>query len=261
MSFSDILNFTNYISHKAVIGKNVKIGPNVIIKDDVIIGDNVQIDANVLVDDGARISDNVKIHLGAAISVPPQHTTDYGENKILEIGENTVIREYATISRGTNVTGKTTIGANCYIMTYVHVAHDCRIGNNVVLASACNLGGHTEVGDYTFIGGLAAIHQFVKIGSYVMFGGGFKAVKDVPPYVVAGNQPAKYGGVNVIGLRRNGFTKEQITKIGDIYRILYNTGLNISDAVKKIKNDYELKDEVKNIIDFIETSERGIIRK
>jgi UDP-N-acetylglucosamine acyltransferase len=250
----------NYISKNAIIGENIKIGFSTVINDDVIIGNNVEIGANVLIDNGARISDNVKISHGAVVSAPPQHITDSGENTLFEIGENTVIREYVTLNRGTKATGKTTLGKNCYLMSYSHIGHDCRVGDNVNIANATSLGGHCEIGENVFIGGLVALHQFVKVGSFVIISGGYGTSKDIPPYVKVGGVPLKFKGLNLVGLRRRNFSSEQIKKIGDVYHILYNAGLNISDAVKKIKSEYELKDESKIILDFIESSKRGIIR-
>jgi UDP-N-acetylglucosamine acyltransferase len=144
-------------------------------------------------------------------------------------------------------------------MAYTHVAHDCIIGDNVILANLVNMGGHVEIDDWAIVGGMVPIHQFVRIGMHSLIAAGFRTMKDVPPYIISGNLPMQYEGVNIIGLRRRGFTSEQIKKIGDIYHILYKSGLNISDALKKIKNEHEMKDEAKVIIDFIETSSRGII--
>ncbi|MDQ3019917.1 MAG: acyl-ACP--UDP-N-acetylglucosamine O-acyltransferase [Bacteroidota bacterium] len=248
------------ISKKARIGKNVNIKNFVVIEDDVEIGDNVDIGSNALIADGARIFSNVKIHHGAIIATIPQDLKFGGEQTTLEIGESTVIREYATLNRGTSHSKKTVIGENCFIMAYAHVAHDCRIGNNVIIANAVQMGGHVEIGDFAIIGGSAVIHQFTKIGNHVMVGGGFRVVKDLPPYILAGGYPLKYEGVNVIGLRRKGFTNEQINNVRNAYDGIYHSTLNVGDAVKKIKETFELTDEIKNIINFIEASERGIVK-
>lgn len=248
------------ISKKARIGSNVTIKDFTVIEDDVVIGDNVEIGSNVLVANGARVSSNVKIHHGAIIGTIPQDLKFGGETTTLEIGEGTVVREYATLNRGTNHSKKTVIGKNCFIMAYAHVAHDCAIGNNVILANAVQMGGHVEIDDYTIVGGLVPIHQFTKIGKHVMIGGGFRVVKDLPPYILAGGFPLQYEGINAVGLRRRGFTNEQISSIKIAYDQIYNSGLNVSDAVKKIKDTLESSPEVDSIVEFIEKSTRGIVK-
>lgn len=250
----------NSVSPKATIGSNVKIGEFTVVKDDVIIGNNVEILSCALIDDGARISDNVKISHGTVVSALPQDLKFGGEKTTFEVGEGTIIREYCSLNRGTKHSNKSTIGKNCFIMCYTHVAHDCKIGDNVIMANAVNMGGHVEIGDYAVIGGMVAIHQFVKIGKHSLIGGGFRAVKDVPPYIIAGNLPLRFEGVNIVGLRRRGFTNEQIRRIGDVYDVLYKSKYNISDAVIKIKDDFEKDEFVTTILDFIEASTRGLIK-
>lgn len=248
------------ISKKAKIGSNFSISNFSIIEDDVVIGDNVEIGSNVLIANGARISDNVKIHHGAVLATVPQDLKFGGEKTTLEVGEGTVIREYCTLNRGTNHSKKSVVGKNCFLMAYVHVAHDCYVGDNVILANSVNMGGHVEIGDYAIIGGIVPIHQFTKIGAHVMIGGGFRTVKDVPPYALAGGFPLKFEGINSVGLRRRGFTSDQIKNIKDAYEIIYRSGLNVSDAVLKLKEKSEIPAEVKLIIDFIEKSKRGLVR-
>ncbi len=248
------------VSKKARIGKNVTIKSFTIIEDDVEIGDNVEIASNVLIANGARISDNVKIHHGAVIATVPQDLKFGGEITTLEIGEGTVVREYATLNRGTNQNKKTVIGQNCFLMAYSHVAHDSKLGNNVILANSIQMGGHVIIGDHTIVGGIVAIHQFTKIGERVMVGGGFRVVKDLPPYILAGGYPLKYEGINVIGLRRKGFITEQINSIKKAYDEIYNSKLNFGDAVRKIKETFEMTPEIETIVKFIENSERGIVK-
>lgn len=248
------------ISKKAKIGSNVVIKDFTVIEDDVEIGNNVEIGSNVLIADGARISDNVKIHHGAAVSTIPQDLKFGGEVTAFEIGEGTVIREYATLNRGTNHSKKSVIGKNCFVMAYAHIAHDCRIGDNVILANSVQMGGHVEIGDWAIIGGGTVIHQFSKIGIHVMAGGGFRIVKDLPPFILTGGYPLKFEGINTIGLRRRGFSDEQINNVRKTYDKIYNSGLNVSDAVKEIKNQGSLSPEVMTIISFIESSERGIVK-
>ncbi|MBK9332072.1 MAG: acyl-ACP--UDP-N-acetylglucosamine O-acyltransferase [Ignavibacteria bacterium] len=248
------------VSKKASIGNNFSIKDFSIIEDDVVIGNNVEIGSNVLIANGARISDNVKIHHGAVISTNPQDLKFEGEITTMEIGEGTVIREYATLNRGTNYSNKTTVGSNCFIMAYAHVAHDCIVGDRVIIANSVQMGGHVEIGDWTIIGGLVPIHQFTKIGAHVMIGGGFRTVKDLPPYILAGGFPLKFEGINLVGLRRRGFTNEQITNIKDAYDLIYRSEYNFGDAVRKIISNGNVQPEVQLIIDFIENSKRGIVR-
>jgi UDP-N-acetylglucosamine acyltransferase len=249
----------NTVSKKAQIGKSVQIGEYTVIKDDVIIGDNVEIGSNVLIDNGARIASNVKIHHGAVISSIPQDLKFKGEITTLEVGEGTIVREYATLNRGTSYSNKTIIGKNCLFMSYSHVAHDCILGDNVILANSANLGGHVILGDWVIIGGITGVHQYVKVGKHTIIATHSKVVKDVPPYITAGNLPLKYEGLNLIGLRRRGFTNSQINRIDFAYNTIYKTGLNVSDAIAELKKEKNITDEMKEIINFIESSERGII--
>jgi len=249
----------NTVSKKAQIGKNVIIGDYTVIKDDVVIGDNVEIASNVIIDNGARISSSVKIHHGAVISTIPQDLKFRGEVTTLEIGERTIVREYATLNRGTAYSKKTIVGKDCLIMAYGHVAHDCIVGDNVILANSANLGGHVILGDWVIIGGITGVHQYVKVGKHTIISTHSKVVKDVPPYITAGNMPLKYEGLNLIGLRRRGFSNNQINKIDYIYNKIYKSGLNISMAINELKKEKNLTEEQKEIINFIESSERGII--
>lgn len=249
----------NSVSGKAKIGTNVIIGDFTVIKDDVEIGNNVEIGSSVLIDNGARIADNVKIHHGAAVSTIPQDLKFEGEYTTLEVGKNTVIREYATLNRGTKAAWKTVVGENCLLMAYTHVAHDCILKNNVIMANNTSLGGHVEIDDYSFLGGFVAVPQFLKIGTQCMVSAFSKATKDIPPYITAGGDPLKYEGLNLTGLRRRNFTQEQLETIKETYRILYKSGLNVSDAVRKIKETMPPSEEVKTILDFISGSTKGIL--
>ncbi|HUI29445.1 MAG TPA: acyl-ACP--UDP-N-acetylglucosamine O-acyltransferase [Candidatus Acidoferrales bacterium] len=249
------------VSRKAQLGNEVSIGPFTIVEDDVTIGDGCKIAANALIANGARIGKNCAIHHGAVVSNAPQDLKYRGEETITEIGDNTLIREFVTVHRGTAETGKTVVGADCLLMANVHVAHDCRVGNKCILANVVALGGHVTLGDWVIIGGLTPVHQFVSIGSHVMIGGGFRAVQDVPPYVLAGREPLRYEGVNVIGLRRRGFTREQIENIEKAYHVLYSSGLLFSEAIKKIENEFQHSEEICTILEFLKSSSRGIIRK
>jgi UDP-N-acetylglucosamine acyltransferase len=244
----------------AKIGENVTIGPFTTIAADVEIGDNCWIAPHVSIMDGVRMGRNCKIFQGAIVGSTPQDLKYKGEKTQLIIGENTIVREYATLNIGTTASWKTVIGRNCLIMAYAHVAHDCTIGNNVVLANNVTLAGHIEVGDFARLGGMVAVHQFVKIGQDAFIGGGSLVPKDVPPYVLAARNPIAYAGVNRVGLLRRGFTQEQIETIRDIYRILFVKGMNQSKALEEIKADIPDTPERQQILHFIDVSTRGLIK-
>lgn len=248
------------IHPNAVIGNNVKIASFVTIEEDVVIGDNCQIGANVSILNGTRMGEGSRIFPGAIISSIPQDLKFGGEQTLLNIGRNVTIREYCTINRGTAANGSTDIGDNTLIMAYCHVAHDCIIEENCILSNCVNLAGHIEVGRKTVLGGLSAVHQFVRIGDHVMVGGGSLVRKDVPPYVKAAREPLSYAGVNSIGLKRRGFSTDQIDNIRDIYRILYIKGYNTTQALEEIESNISDTPEKSNIIKFIRKADRGIIR-
>lgn len=248
------------IHPKAKIGQNVTIDAFVTIGANVTIGEGSWIGANVTIMEGVTIGKNCKIFPGAVVGAIPQDLKFEGEYSTIEIGNNVTIREYCTLNRGTKANQKTIIKDNCLLMAYVHVAHDCILNEGVVLANNVNLAGHIEIGKHSTLGGLTAVHQFVKIGAYAMIGGGALVRKDVPHYVKAAREPLAYAGINSIGLRRNGFSNDKINAIQDIYRYLFIKGYNTSQAVKKIKKSLPKSPERKAILQFIEQSERGIIR-
>lgn len=249
------------VSPGAQLGDNVCVGPFTIIEDDVVIGDGCRIAGNALISNGARLGNNCVIHHGAVISNSPQDLKYAGEMTVTEIGDKTVIREFVTVHRGTAETGKTVVGSDCLLMANVHVAHDCRVGDKCILANVVTLGGHVTLGDWVIIGGMTGIHQFVNVGSHAMIGGGFRATQDVPPYVLAGREPLRYEGINLIGLRRRGFTREQIENIEKAYHLLYSSGLMFSEAIKRMEEDLPLTNEISVILNFLKSSSRGIIRK
>lgn len=244
----------------AKIGRDVIIGPFVTIDDNVEIGDGTVIDSNVSILSGARIGKNCHIHASAVVSGTPQDLKFKGEDSVAIIGDNTVIREFATIHRGTASKGKTIVGSNCLIMAYCHVAHDCVIGDHVIMSNSVQIAGEVVVGEWAVLGGGALIHQFTHIGDHVMLQGGSLVNKDLPPYCMAGRLPISYEGVNSVGLRRRGFTREQIYLIQDIYRALYLSNLNVSDALAKIEEEFPSSPERDNIINFVRGSNRGIVR-
>lgn len=244
----------------ARIGKQVEIGPFTTIYGDVEIGDNTRIGPNVTVMDGARIGRNCNIFPGAVISGIPQDLKFQGEITTAEIGDNTTIREFVTVNRGTKTKGKTIIGNDCLVQSYVHIAHDCAIGNNCILSGYVGLGGEVVIEDWAILGGGSLVHQFVRIGCHVMVQGGCKVIKDVPPYIMAGRDPVAYAGLNLVGLRRRGFSSEKIQELQEIYRTLYQKGFNNSDALRNIKASFPPSEERDHVIEFVHSSERGIIK-
>ncbi len=248
------------ISEKSIIGKNVEIGPFTVVYDDVIIGENTKIHSNVALYPGTRIGNNCEIFPGAVIGVVPQDLKFEGEKTTVEIGDNTIIRECVTIHRATKDKWATKIGNNCLLMTYVHVAHDCQIGDGVILASYCGLSGHVEIDDYAILEGTVVAQQFMKIGKHAFVAGATLIRKDVPPYVKAAREPITFAGVNSIGLRRRGFTDEQVREIEEVYRTIYVMNTNISKGVDQVKEQMPNAVFAKEIIEFIESSDKGIIR-
>jgi UDP-N-acetylglucosamine acyltransferase len=249
------------IHPNAKIGENVEIGPFTYIEEDVVIGDNTWIGPNVSIMNGTRMGSGCKVFQGAIVGNIPQDLKFNNEITYLEIGNNVIIREYCTLNRGTTAAGKTVIKDNCLLMAYVHVAHDCVINENCILANNVNLAGHIEVGSYAILGGLTAVHQFTNIGAHAFVGGGSLVSVDVPPFVRVARNPLSYAGVNSVGLRRRGFSSEQINTITDIYRILFVKGFNHKTAMHIIKTEKEATDEKDLILDFIENqSKRGIIK-
>lgn len=248
------------VSEEAIIGKNVTISPFTIIEGNVEIGENTWIGPHVTVMEGCRIGNNCKVFPGSVLASIPQDLKFEGEDTILEIGNNVVIREYCTLNRGTKANLKTQIKDNALLMAYVHVAHDCIIGEHSVLVNNVNLAGHIEIGKYVILGGMSAVHQFVKIGDYVMIGGGSLVRKDVPPYVKAAREPLSYAGVNSIGLRRRGFSTKQINHIQDIYRVLFVKGYNTTQAIQIIETTMNATAEREYILDFMHNSDRGLMR-
>lgn len=249
-----------YVHPQAKIARNVVIEPFVTINQNVEIGEGTWIGSNVTIMEGARIGKNVRIFPGAVISAIPQDLKFDGEETTAEIGDNTTIREFVTVNRGTKANNKTVVGSNCLLMAYVHVAHDCVIGNNCILANAVNLAGHINIDDYAIVGGLSAVHQFVNIGAHVMISGGSLVRKDVPPFTKAARDPLSFVGINSIGLRRRGYSSEQINEIQDIYRIVFNKNLNVSQAIAYIEAEMPATPERDEILSFISGSTRGIMK-
>lgn len=249
-----------YVHPDAKVADNVVIEPFVSIDHDVEIGEGTRIGSSVTILPGTRIGKNCNIFPGAVIGAVPQDLKFKGEYSTVEIGDNNTIREYVTINRGTSARGKTKVGNNCLIMAYVHVAHDCIVGNNVILVNSTQLAGEVTVDDWAIIGGMSAIHQFVRVGSHVMISGGSLVRKDVPPYIKAGREPLSYVGINSIGLRRRQFNNEKIREVQDIYRYIYQKGLNTAQAVELIEAEMPATQERDEILLFVKDSKRGVIR-
>ena len=249
-----------YVHPQAKIASNVVIEPFVTIDKNVEIGEGTWIGPNATIMEGARIGKNCKIFPGAVISAVPQDLKFAGEETIVKIGDNVIIREFVTINRGTKANFETVIGNNCLLMAYVHIAHDCTIGHHVILANSAALAGHIKIDDWAIIGGMVAIHQFVNIGAHAMISGGGLVRKDVPPYCKAAREPLSYSGINSIGLRRRGFSFEKIKEIQDIYRIIFINGYNVSQALRYIEAELPATPERDEIISFTMNSQRGIMR-
>ncbi|MCF8380344.1 MAG: acyl-ACP--UDP-N-acetylglucosamine O-acyltransferase [Bacteroidales bacterium] len=245
---------------EAKIGKDVKIDAFVTIEKDVIIGDGTWIGPNAVIMNGARIGKNCKIYPGAVISGEPQDLKFEGEYSTAEIGDNTSIHEFATINRGTNAKGKTVVGNNCLLQSYTHVAHDCVVKDYAILGSYAGLAGEVIVDNFAIVSPGSLVHQFVHIGAHVMIQGGSKVTKDIPPFILAGRDPLAYTGINSVGLRRRNFTNESIYAIQEMYRILYQRDLNISDAVDFIEANLLPSKERDEVVLFIRNSKRGIVR-
>lgn len=248
------------IHPEAKIGENVTISPFVTIEADVEIGNNCWIGPNVVIMNGARIGNNVSIYPGAVISAPPQDLKYKGEPTQTHIGDFTTVRECVTVNRGTSDRMKTVVGTHCLLMAYSHVAHDCIVGNHVILANLATLAGHITVHDWAILEGMVAVQQFITIAEHSFVGGGSLVRKDVPPYVKCAKEPLSFAGVNVIGLRRRGYSEESIRQIEDIYRIVYVRGYNMTRAVQMVEQEISPSVERDRIIAFIRNSDFGVIK-
>lgn len=249
-----------FIHPNAQIGNNVTIEAFAYVDDNTVIGDGTLVMSNANIRSGARIGQNCTIFPGAVISGIPQDLKFHGEESTAIVGNNTTIRECVTISRGTQSRETTKVGDNCLLMAYSHIAHDCIVQNNVIIGNATQLAGEVEVDDFAILSGGTLVHQFTRIGQHVMIQGGTRLGKDIPPYVIAGREPVSYAGINLVGLRRRGFTNEQINQIQEVYRLIYQSGYNFSDATAKIEQEMEQTAETQLIVEFIKSSPRGIVR-
>ncbi|WP_124641172.1 MULTISPECIES: acyl-ACP--UDP-N-acetylglucosamine O-acyltransferase [Amniculibacterium] len=248
------------VDKRAKIGKNVVVEPFTTIAADVEIGEGTWIGPNVTIMDGARIGKNCRIFPGTVISAIPQDLKFDGEDTQVIIGDGSTIRECVTINRGTKALGYTKIGKDCLIMATSHIAHDCVLGDHVIIVNGCGIAGHVEIGDYTVMGGLSAVHQFGKIGKHVMISGGTLVRKDIPPYVKVAREPMSYAGINSVGLRRRGFTNDKIFELQKIYKYLFQSKMNVSQAMKLIEKEMLPTAERDEVLEFIKNSPRGIVK-
>jgi UDP-N-acetylglucosamine acyltransferase len=249
-----------FIHPDAIIGKDVTVEPFAYIAGNVIIGDGTWVGPNSTIMDGARIGKKCRIFPSSVVSGIPQDLKFRGEESTAEIGDNTTVREGATINRGTAAVGRTIIGNGCLLMAYSHIGHDCTIGNNCIIGNTTGLAGEVKVDDWAILSGGSLVHQFTHIGAHVMIGGGSKVRTDVPPFIKADRDPLSYLGLNSVGLTRRGFEKERIDEIHNIYRVIYQNGLNVSQALDKVEEKFKPSPDRDYILEFIRKSERGIIR-
>ena len=249
-----------YVHPNAVLAESVTVEPFAYIAENVEIGEGSWIGPNSTILNGARIGKNCRIFPSAVVSAIPQDMKFRGEDTIAILGDNTTVREAATVNRGTAAVGKTVIGNNCLIMAYAHIGHDCAVGNNCILGNGAGLAGEVKVDDWAILSAGTLVHQFTHIGGHVIIGGGSKVRTDVPPFIKADRDPLSYLGLNTVGLTRRGFEKRRIDEIHNIYRIIYQNGMNVSQALDYIENNFITSSDRDYILDFIRKSERGIIR-
>ncbi len=255
---SSTIHPTALIDPSAELGDGVAIGPYAIIGPQVTVGDRCRLGPRVTLHRNVRLAEDVSIGDGSILGGDPQDLKYGGEETWVEIGPQTIIREYSTINRATSATFKTTVGARCFIMTYVHLAHDCQVGDDVVIANATQCAGHVTIHDRAILSGLNAVHQFVTIGTYAFVGGGSRVNQDIPPYVKAVGNPMELYGLNSIGLQRAGFSGETVAALKRAYRLFFNSDLNLSQALERARSDLPAFPEVERFLAFVESSERGV---
>lgn len=248
-----------YIHPDAKLGDNNIIGPFCYIDSDVVIGDNNVFQNSVTLNNGCRLGSNNEVFPGASLSTKPQDLKFQGEITTCVIGDNNSIRENVTISRGTASKGSTNVGNNNLLMENMHIAHDCVVGNGCIIGNSTKLAGEVIIDDNAIISATVLVHQFCKVGGFVMIQGGSRTSQDIPPYVMAGKEPIRFAGVNLIGLRRRGYSNELIQLIHEAYRLLYSKGV-LAEGIEEIKKNIQVTPEIQYIIDFVSTSKRGIIR-
>jgi UDP-N-acetylglucosamine acyltransferase len=255
-----MIHKTAIVSSKAELHESVEVSPYAIVEDNVRIDEGSKVGPHALVAYGARVGKNVKVFQGAAVGSIPQDLKFAGEESLANIGDNTIIREYVTVNRGTNESGSTDVGQNCLLMAYSHVAHDCKLAGNIIIGNCTALAGHVYIDEYAIISGLVPVHQFVRIGKHSIIGGGFRVPQDVCPYALIGGYPPKVTGLNLVGLKRRNFPRDTIQILRQTFKLLFYSDLNTKQAVAKINDEVEIIPEVKEIFDFIENSQRGLIK-
>ncbi|WP_165023955.1 acyl-ACP--UDP-N-acetylglucosamine O-acyltransferase [Dysgonomonas sp. ZJ279] len=249
-----------HVDSDAKLGENVTIEPFAFIDKNVEIGDGTIIMSGANIREGSRIGKNCCISPGAVIAGIPQDLKFRGEDTLAIVGDGTMVRECVTVNRGTASKGHTIVGKNCLLMAYSHIAHDSILGDYVIIGNATQLAGEVEVDHHAILSGGTLVHQFTRIGAHVMIQGGTRLGKDIPPYIIAGREPVCYSGVNLVGLRRHNYSNDKINEIQEIYRIIYQSGYNFTDAVKKIEQEFEKTPEMELIVEFVKSSPRGIVR-
>jgi len=249
---------TAIVSPDAVLGADVEVGPHAIIGDRCVVGDGSVVAARAVLERDVLLGRNVKVGIGSVLGGDPQDLKFRGEHTTVEIGDNTTIREYTTINRGTSHSLKTSVGQNCFIMSYVHLGHDCQIGDNVIMSNGTQLAGHVIVENRAILSGLVAVHQFTKIGQFAFVGGCSRVAKDVPPFVKAVGNPIRLYGLNKVGLERNGFSPEVIRELKRAYRLFFNSELNLSQARERAAGELQAYPEVQDFLRFFEQSDRGV---
>lgn len=249
---------TALVDPTAELGDGVSIGPFAIIGPRVRVGDRTSIASHTLLQN-VRIGNDCVVHHGAVLGTDPQDLKFEGEETYLQVGDRTVIREYATLNRGTRAHGRTEVGADCFIMSYAHVAHDCILGDHVILSNSVNMAGHVEIGDWAIVGGVTPIHQFVRIGTHAFVGGASRVAKDIPPFLRAAGSPCEPAGLNTVGMQRRGFSEEVRHALKRAYKLFFHSHLNVTQALERSRTELPDLPEVRLFLDFIEKSERGIV--
>jgi UDP-N-acetylglucosamine acyltransferase len=249
---------TALVDKKAEVATGAEIGPFAIVGPGCVVGAGSVIEPRATLQENVRLGTNVTVGIGSVLGGKPQDLKFKGEVTFVEIGDNTTIREYVTINRGTSQSFRTTVGANCFLMSYSHLAHDCHVGDNVIMSNATQLAGHVTIEDYVIISGVCAVHQFVKIGRHAFIGGMSRVQKDVPPYVKAVGSPIKLYGLNSVGLGRRGFSEEVVAELKKAYRLFFRSELNVSQALEQAGRELKPYPEVKALIEFVEASGRGV---
>jgi UDP-N-acetylglucosamine acyltransferase len=253
---------TAILDGNIALGDNVSVGPYAVLKGDISISDNTEISAHAVIEGDTRIGKNCFVGIGAVIGNPPQDLKYSGEKTRVVIGDNTVIREYATVNRGTADRTETRIGRNVLLMAYVHIAHDCIVGDEVIMSNAATLAGHVTIEEQAIIGGLTPIHQFTRVGRLAIIGGGSRVPQDIPPFSKSAGNPLKVYGINSIGLDRHGFSREEKSELATAYRFLYRSSLNTSQALLRIREEIGMDSpNIRHLVEFIESSKRGICKK